>query len=212
MGSHLFTRILTTDGKDSRFDKVRGNPPFLFSLFMAQAAWVSFCTIPVSALNLLPPSTFTTLSTLSSGLSIAGLGIYAFGLIFETIADRQKSQWVKEKKEKKHDEDFLTRGLWNKSRHPNYFGEITLWAGLATTGAAVLASSSGLAVLGWPITVMSRAIIISLCAASPGASALILIKGTGVPPSETKYDKLYGDRKEYKEWKENTPMIIPRFW
>jgi len=211
VGSHLFSRILTTDGKDSRFDKVRGSPPFLFSLFMAQAAWVSLCTLPVSALNALPSSGFVAISPLISSLSAAGLGIFVFGLVFEVIADGQKTQWSQEKKEKKHDEDFLTRGLWSKSRHPNYFGEITLWAGLATTSAAVLASTPGLTAIGWSRSLLSRAVTVAMCAASPVASALILIKGTGVPPSETKYDKLYGDRKEYKDWKENTPMIVPRF-
>lgn len=210
VGSHLFTRILTTDGKDSRFDPVRGNPPFLFSLFMAQAAWVTLCTLPVSALNALPPATFKALSPLSASLSAAGLGIFAFGLVFEVIADRQKTQWLQEKKEKKHEEDFLTRGLWGKSRHPNYFGEITLWAGLATTGAAILASAPGLAALGWSSTWINQLLMASLCAASPAASALILIKGTGVPPSETKYDKLYGHRKDYRQWRDNTPMIIPK--
>jgi steroid 5-alpha reductase family enzyme len=212
VGSHLFTRILTTDGKDSRFDKVRESAPFLFSLFMAQAAWVSFCTLPVSALNVLPSGAFAAMSPVATTLSAAGLGIFAFGLLFEVIADRQKTQWSQEKKEKKHDEDFLTRGLWGKSRHPNYFGEITLWAGLATTSAAVLSSTAGLGAIGWSSTLLSRAVIIAICAASPAASALILIKGTGVPPSETKYDKLYGDRKEYKDWKDNTPMIIPKLW
>jgi steroid 5-alpha reductase family enzyme len=212
VGSHLFTRILTTDGKDSRFDKVRDSAPFLFSLFMAQAAWVSFCTLPVSALNAIPPSAFAAMSPLASSLSVAGLGIFAFGLIFEVVADRQKTQWSQEKKEKKHDEDFLTRGLWGKSRHPNYFGEITLWAGLATTSAAVLASTAGLGAVGLSGSLLSRAVVAGLCAASPGASALILIKGTGVPPSETKYDKLYGDRKDYRKWRDNTPMIIPKLW
>jgi len=28
--------------------------------------------------------------------------------------------------------------------------------------------------------------------------------------SENKYDKRYGDRKDYQEWKKNTPMFIPK--
>ena len=38
-----------------------------------------------------------------------------------------------------------------------------------------------------------------------------LLKVSGVPLSENKYDKKYGDRKDYKAWKENTPMFFPKF-
>jgi len=38
----------------------------------------------------------------------------------------------------------------------------------------------------------------------------LLLKVSGVPLSEKKYDKKYGDRKEYQEWKKNTPMFIPK--
>jgi steroid 5-alpha reductase family enzyme len=176
VGSHLFTRILKTDGKDSRFDKVRSNPPFLFALFMAQAAWVSLCLLPVTALNAVSLSAFPLLSPTATSLSVVGLSIYAFGLAFEVTADQQKNQWMKEKKEKKHSEEFLTRGLWGKSRHPNYFGEITLWAGIATTAAAVLTSSVGQAAIAWSSTPASRLAAIALVAVSPLASALILIK------------------------------------
>src|ERR1700753_1775437 len=103
---------MKTDGKDSRFAKIRDKPPFLFALFMAQAAWVSLCLLPVAALNAVPLTAFSSMSTAASALSVAGLGIYVFGLTFEVIADQQKKQWAKEKKEKKHSEEFLTRGLW----------------------------------------------------------------------------------------------------
>ena len=52
--------------------------------------------------------------------------IWATGFSTEVISDRQKSQWRKDKEEKKHDEDWISSGLWGKSRHPNYFGEYRL--------------------------------------------------------------------------------------
>ncbi|KAF2021048.1 DUF1295-domain-containing protein [Aaosphaeria arxii CBS 175.79] len=199
LGTYLFKRI-SSDGHDSRFDKIRGSASKFYVAFFAQATWVSLCLLPVIAVNSLPRSAFaltasklaTTGSTAAAVVAaspyatdILGLFLFAFGLTFEIVADRQKSQWSKEKKEKKHSEEFLTRGLWSKSRHPNYFGEITLWTGIAVVGA--------------------------MCAASPAFVSFLLLKVSGVPLSEKKYDGKFGDRKDYKEWKENTPMLIPKF-
>ncbi|KAK3079692.1 hypothetical protein LTS18_004120, partial [Coniosporium uncinatum] len=115
-----------------------------------------------------------------------------------------------EKKEKKHEEDFLTRGLWGKSRHPNYFGEITLWTGIAVAAVGVLVSSSAQQALGWSGSPVARLGALAMCAASPAFVTFLLTKVSGIPLSENKYDKRYGDRKDYQQWKENTLMLIPK--
>ena len=48
-----------------------------------------------------------------------------------------------------------------------------------------------------------------MCFVSPAFSATLLLKVSGVPLSEKKYDKRFGDRKDYQEWKKNTPRLIP---
>jgi steroid 5-alpha reductase family enzyme len=76
--------------------------------------------MPILALNSIPHTALATLPLV--GLTdIIGILLYVGGLSFEVTADRQKSAWVQAKKNKEHDEDFLTHGLWSKSRHPNYF-------------------------------------------------------------------------------------------
>lgn len=168
--------------------------------------------MPVLAINALPASTFAALGGIVSITDIVGILLYVGGLSFEVTADRQKSQWVQEKKEKKHEEDFLTRGLWSKSRHPNYFGEVTLWTGIATTAAGVLASSagtSGMAVAAGGLT--AKAISLLMAGISPAFVAFLLFKVSGIPLSENKYDKRYGDREDYKKWKRETPMFFPKF-
>lgn len=177
---------------------------------MAQATWVSFCLMPVLAVNSLPASTFAALGGLVSITDIIGILLYVGGLSFEVTADRQKNQWVKEKKEKKHEEDFLTRGLWSKSRHPNYFGESTLWTGIATLSAGVLASNAGVAGMGLAGGLAGKAIALLSAGVSPAFVTFLLLKVSGVPLSENKYDKRYGDRADYKKWKEETPMFIPK--
>lgn len=47
---------------------------------------------------------------------------------------------------------------------------------------------------------------------SPAFSAFLLLKVSGIPLSERKYNKRFGDRKDYREWKENTPKLIPKLW
>lgn len=69
-----------------------------------------------------------------------------------------------------------------------------------------------LAALGLPVNVVGQAVVMALCAASPAFTTWALLSVTGVPLSEEKYDKLYGDRKDYQEWKKNTPKILPKLF
>lgn len=201
---------MLSDGKDSRFDVIKKSPPKFLAAFMAQATWVSVCLIPVLAINSIPHSLLSRLPLLSV-TNLIGVGLFAGGLLFEVLADRQKHEWVQEKKQKKHEEDFLTRGLWSKSRHPNYFGECTLWTGIAVASAGVLVSNAGQLGLGLEGAWYGRLLGVGLCAVSPAFVTFLLLKVSGVPLSENKYDKMYGNRKDYQEWKSNTPMFIPRF-
>jgi len=208
LGTYLFQRIMA-DGKDSRFDKIKKSPSRFLIAFVAQATWVSLCLMPVLALNSIPHKLLSTLPAL--GLTdVLGVGLWVGGFTLEVIADRQKNAWVQEKKEKKHDEDFLTRGLWSKSRHPNYFGESTLWTGTAVAAGGVLASNVGQVGMGLAGTAYGRILALGMAAVSPAFVTFLLLKVSGVPLSERKYDKKYGDRKDYQEWKKNTPMYIPK--
>lgn len=198
------------DGKDSRFDEIKKSPPSFFGAFMAQATWVTLCLMPVLALNSIPHTLLSTLPAVGI-IDVAGLFLYAGGLTFEVLADRQKNAWVQEKKQKKHDEDFLTRGLWSKSRHPNYFGESTLWTGIAVASAGVLTSTVGQVGMGLAGTFYGKALALGMCGVSPAFVTFLLFKVSGIPLSEKKYDKKYGDRKDYQEWKKNTPVFIPKF-
>src|SRR5689334_8654890 len=110
VGSYLLKRVVQV-GKDSLFDKLKMSPPRCFCTFMITATVVSICLLPVMAVNAIPAAAF------GSGLrltDVLGLSLYLGGLTFEVIADRQKGQWMKEKREKQHDEQFLTTGLWSK--------------------------------------------------------------------------------------------------
>ncbi|RKF55681.1 hypothetical protein GcC1_202015 [Golovinomyces cichoracearum] len=209
LGSYLFQRILN-DGHDSRFDEIKKSPPKFFGAFMAQATWVSLCLLPVITLNSVPQKIFSVLPHIKT-TDIIGLSLFVGGLAFEVIADYQKNSWVQAKRRKEHDEEFLTRGLWSKSRHPNYFGEVMLWTGIAITAAGVLASEAGKPVIGTK-SIYGRILGLGVCMVSPAFSSFLLLKVSGVPLSETKYDKKYGNRPDYQKWKRETPVFFPKFW
>ena len=59
-------------------------------------------------------------------LTLGGL-LYLFGLLIEIIADHQKTIHNKLNNKKR---EFISSGLWSKSRHPNYFGEFLIWTGI----------------------------------------------------------------------------------
>ncbi|KAI9686595.1 MAG: hypothetical protein M1822_003606 [Bathelium mastoideum] len=197
-------------GFETRFDSIRDSAPKFAGAFFTQATWVSLCLMPVLAINSIPATAFAALPAAITITDIVGLALYVSGITFESVADSQKSKWSEEKKQKKHSEEFLTRGLWGKSRHPNYFGESTLWTGIATTAAGVLASSVGQSAMGLGGGVTGILSAAALAAISPAFVTFLLFKVSGIPLSESKYDKKFGDRKDYQEWKKNTPMFIPK--
>ena len=207
MGTYLFQRI-SADGTDSRFDNIRQSPPKFLGAFFAQATWVSLCLMPVLAVNSMPVYMFASLPASVALTDILGLLLFTGGITFEVAADRQKDKWVQEKKQKKHSEEFLTRGLWSKSRHPNYFGESTLWSGIAILAGGVLVRNSSQVLAAG---IKGKILASAMCGVSPAFVTFLLLKVSGVPMSESKYDKRYGDRKDYKEWNANTPMFVPKF-
>lgn len=175
LGSFLYQRITSDDGKDSRFDDIRGAPAKFSVAFFAQATWVSLCLLPVLAVNSIPATALAALPLVTL-TDILGLALFVGGISFEATADQQKSQWLKEKKEKKHSEDFLTRGLWSKSRHPNYFGESTLWTGIATAAAGVMLTNIGQSGMGFSGSAGARVAALAMAGVSPAFVTFLLLK------------------------------------
>ncbi|TDZ24730.1 hypothetical protein Cob_v002178 [Colletotrichum orbiculare MAFF 240422] len=208
LGSYLFQRILQ-DGNDSRFDEIKKSPVRFGVAFFAQATWVSLCLLPVIALNSVPATAFAVLPAVR-GFDVLGLLLYAGGFTFEVAADRQKSRWIREKRAKVHDEEFMTKGLWSRSQYPNYFGEISLWTGIATAATGNLLTYPVQKALGFSGGLAGRLGVAALSFISPAFVCFLLLKVSGIPLSENKYDKRYGDRKDYQDWKRTTPKLVPK--
>ena len=185
LGIFLFRRI-NKDGKDERLDKAKKKFFWFLQYWMGQAAWVVF-TAGASVLAILSP-TKTELDI----MAFIGIFLWWSGFLIEVIADYQKRKFRKTSNPKT---EFISNGLWARSRHPNYFGEITLWIGMAVIS---LSSLNGIEYV--------TAIV------SPVFVYLLLRKAEGVPMLERIAEERYGDLPEYIDYKKNTPVLMMKIF
>ena len=152
---------------------------------MGQALWVSItsCAAVISILK-------TENDSLNINV-IIGVLIWITGFSLEAIADLQKSKF---KKSENTNKTFISTGLWSKSRHPNYFGEITLWIGI------------------YIISLSSFSEIEYLTVISPLFVYLLLTRMSGINMLEKIAEERYGHLSEYVQYKENTPVLFIKIW
>lgn len=62
-----------------------------------------------------------------NSLVIIGFAICIFAVLIQSIADMQMDLF---RKNKSYKNQYIDRGLWRYSRHPNYFGEVSFWWGI----------------------------------------------------------------------------------
>ena len=182
LATFLFQRILKA-GSDSRFDDIKNRPQKFFMAWTLQGLWVLLTA--AAALAVITGGVREPLGA----IGIAGIALWTFGILIEIVADRQKTKF---KSDPDNEEKFINVGLWAWSRHPNYFGEIVLWTGIAIIAVPVLQ--------GWQWVTLS----------SPVFVALLLTRISGVPALEAKADKRWGGQDDYEEYKRRTPVLIPR--
>ena len=175
LGSFLYQRIKKS-GSDSRFDEIKKSPAKFAGAWFAQGIWVSLTALPVFAINAIPAGAHPALGLRDA--AAAALWVAAF--VGEVVADRQKSAWREAKEGKKHDDKFISSGLWAYSRHPNYVGEVGLWAAQFALAFGVLSKAgvSGVWVPGW----LKWAAV-----ASPVAEYLLIRFVSGVPLLEVSW-------------------------
>jgi steroid 5-alpha reductase family enzyme len=180
LAGFLFLRI-SKDGKDGRFDTIKNRPARFFLAWTLQGLWVLLTA--AAALAVITGGVREPLGI----IGVAGIAIWLFGLIIEIVSDRQKSKF---KANPDNAGKFINAGLWAWSRHPNYFGEIVLWIGMAIVAIPVLH--------GWQWATLI----------SPVFVAFLLIKVSGIPMLEDRADKRWGGQEDYEEYKRNTPELL----
>jgi steroid 5-alpha reductase family enzyme len=182
LGTFLFRRIQKA-GKDDRFDELKPSFVRFLNVWTIQGLWV---TLTLAA-ALVAITTITRKEI--DFFAILGCLVWILGFATEVVADYQKSRFNAIPKNKGK---FINTGLWSRSRHPNYFGEIVLWVGIAIIALPVLQGWQWIALI------------------SPIFVTLLLTRVSGVPLLENKADEKWGGQEDYEAYKKRTPVLIPR--
>ena len=180
LGSFLFLRIKKA-GEDKRFREIKTSFARFFILWTISGMWVSFCSM--CALTAIASND----GVVVNNIFYIGLVTFIIGLSIEIIADSQKTKFRKDPKNK---DKFINEGLWAKSRHPNYVGEITLWAGVAIMSFSSLEGSQYISLI------------------SPIFTYLLLVYVSGVPQLTASGQKKWGHLESYQDYIKNTPTLI----
>ena len=180
LGSFLFMRI-HHDGEDKRFRSIKPSASQFFMTWTLQGLWVSLCSMcALTAIS-------STTGVVMNAFFYIGLALFILGFVVEVIADKQKSAFRANKENK---DKFITSGLWAKSRHPNYFGEIVLWAGIAVMSFSSLQGLQYLTLI------------------SPIFTYFLLVYVSGVRMLEARGDMKWGDNPDYQDYKKKTPTLF----
>ena len=182
LGSFLFRRIHAAGG-DQRFDQIKVSSSRFFVAWTLQGTWVvmTSCAAVTAILSPEQPPL--------GPVYIVGVVMWATGFTVEVIADRQKSRF---REDPANDGRFINVGLWARSRHPNYFGEVLLWAGIAVMAIPYLSGTQWVVML------------------SPLFVYALLTRISGIPTLVKRGQELWGDDPAYQAYVANTPRLLPR--
>jgi steroid 5-alpha reductase family enzyme len=115
-------------------------------------------------------------------LTLIGVCVWLIGFFFEVVGDYQLDRYIRSEPKPS---PILQSGLWKYTRHPNYFGEVTMWWGVWLMVAA--APMSYLALIG-PLTI-----------------TFLILKVSGIPMLEKRFD----GNPDFEAYKKRTSAFLP---
>jgi steroid 5-alpha reductase family enzyme len=178
---HIGLRHFSHDSEDGRYQDMRkkwGNLQLLRSysdVFITQGFFLLLVSTPIILF-------FYDNSVSLQWYNYLGIAIWAVGLVFEAVGDYQLKQFLSKSSNKGK---IMKYGLWQYTRHPNYFGEISLWWGFYLF---VLFTPY------WYIGIIG-----------PLTITYLILGVSGIPMLE----KRYKGNKEYEKYQETTSAFIP---
>ncbi len=190
-GARLSGFLLVRELKNASFkktdvakDTLAKNKEKKMPFFVLFIIWVSVAVLYVAQVS---PMLFRIVNNSTDVLlPLIGMAISVFGIVLESIADSQKSAQKKERSEM-----VAMKGLYRIVRCPNYLGEIIFWTGVFISGISTYAT------IGQWITAIAAYICI------------VFIMFNGAQRLEKRQMGRYGDNKEYNDYANKTPIILP---
>ena len=192
-GVRLSGFLLVREFKNATFkktdvakDTLAKNGEKKMPVFVLATIWVSVAVLYTAQVS---PMLFRYIAASSNDdiiVPVIGFAISIFGLILESIADKQKSAQKKERPDM-----VATKGLYKMCRCPNYLGEILFWTGVFVSGITAYAT------VGQWIT----AFLAYIC--------IVYIMFNGAQRLEKRQMERYGENEEYNTYADKTPIIIP---
>ena len=180
---HIGLRFFAKNKEDRRYVEMKEGWKYLkirsyFQIFALQGLLLSIIILPVSVqANIFVTAWWPLVSI--------GFFVWCLGFYYQVRGDFQLGGFIKENKG-----GMMRQGLWAKTRHPNYFGEMTMWWGIFLM---TLTSFNPLFIL--------------ITAVGPVTISLLLRYVSGVPMLEKHWEEKYGD--EFQKYKEEVPMLVP---
>jgi len=182
LGSYLFNRILHIK-VDHRFDDKRDNFVRFGSFWLLQAITVWVVMLPVYGIVSAPDA-----AAIPFVFLVPGIFVFLAGLVIETVADFQKYRF---KMNPENKGAFMSSGIWKYSRHPNYFGEMLVWWGIALPGILLFEGAAWLYFLG------------------PVFITLLLLFVSGIPLLEKSAEAKWGNDEAYIRYRNTTSLLMP---
>ena len=146
-------------------------------IYILQGLVVFIVALPFTLALIYPASVYNTT------FFYVGLALWLLGFFFETVGDYQLDKFIRNPENKGK---IMMYGLWKYSRHPNYFGESTMWFGIA-------------------IISLSLSSVPFIAVVSPLLITFLLLKVSGVPMLE----KHFEGNPDWEEYKKKTSVFIP---
>eukprot|EP00804_Cyclotella_cryptica_P011907 CCRYP_004397-RB/>CCRYP_004397-RB protein AED:0.08 eAED:0.08 QI:166/1/1/1/0.5/0.33/3/1306/370 len=188
---------------DKRLESLLSTAPGTITFWVLSFIWGFVSSLPHSlglTSSLMGPNIYLLLGSI----------IFATGLLTESTADFQKWMW-----KQRHPGKFCNAGLWSISQHPNFFGNVLIWTGIAVMNAPALiqpiAFDDSSSIVTKAVTVvwsLRRAIMALLSLMflwfffNGQAQGVI---GSGVQESL----KRYGDDSNYQDYVDTVPLLVP---
>lgn len=179
LASHIYARNKNKP-EDARYAAWRKEWKYVylrsfFQIFMLQGIFLYLIVLPSVFANSASETRFGVVEGI-------GLAIWAVGFFFESVGDKQLANFIKEPANKGK---IMQSGLWKYTRHPNYFGEVTMWWGIFVM---TLSLHGAIVTIVGPLTI-----------------TILILFVSGVPLLE----KRYQGNAEYEAYKKRTSVFLP---